>query len=86
MGERPVSDAEYLRLYDLEVRRYVAQFDPRRGREGPGAAYLGSGRWAWVDDGRRAAERWHRYASGYGSLLAMNADGTWRPLDPRSLR
>ena len=86
MRARPVSDAEYLRRYEREGRRYVARYAPGTGNSGPGAAYLRGGRWAWVDDGHQAAERWGRYASGYHGLKAMQPDGTWRPWDWRTLR
>ena len=89
MTARRATDAEYLRLYEREVRRYVARFTAgadSRACLSPGAAYLRAGELAWVDDGGRALERWSSYASGYGSLKAMQPDGSWRPWDWRGPR
>ena len=79
----PVSDEAYLSHYEHEVRRYADRFAPKRDWLGVGAAYLTAGKWAWIDDGLRAAARWARYADQHGNLKAMNPDGTWRDWEPR---
>ena len=81
----PVSDAEYRRRYERELRRYVARFGPVP-TAGPGEAYLSSGRWAWIEGGGKAIARWARYASLHHGLKVMASDGTWRPWDPLTLR
>ena len=85
---RRVSDAEYVRLYEREVRRYVIRYEiaRARGELGPGETYLSSGRWAWIVGGRDTAVRWRRYAQEHGGLLAMNPDGSWREWEPRGVR
>ena len=83
---RRVSDREYRRLYEHEVRRYVERFAPKSDRHGVGASYLGAGKWAWIDDGLTSVARWVRYADQHGPLKAMNPDGTWRHWEPRGVR
>ena len=53
---------------------------------GPGEAYLGSGRWVWIESGGAAVARWCRYARQHPGLKVMNPDGTWRPWDPLTIR
>ena len=83
---RAVSNAEYLRQYEREVRRYVGRFNPETGLTGPGESDLEAGRWAWIEDGRRSVARWHRYAREHGGLKAMHPDGSWHPWDERTVR
>ena len=87
MSASRATDAEYLRLYEREVQRYVARFTPgAQAWPSPGEMYLRSGQLAWLDDGRRASERWAAYAGGYDTLKVMQPDGTWRPWDWRGPR
>lgn len=82
---RPISDADYLRRYERELRRYVERFGPTPA-SGAGEAYLGTGRWVWIESGGAAVARWCRYARLHRGLQAMNPDGSWRPWDPLSIR
>ena len=88
--ERPVprlvSDAEYLERYEREARAYVARYDPRRHRAEAGKEHLRALRWAWIDDGERAAVRWARYAAAHPRLKALAADGKWRDWTPPTVR
>ena len=81
-----VSDGEYLRHYEHEIQRYAERFAPRPGDQGPGAANLSEGKWAWIDDDLAAAARWARYGDRHGPLRAMNPDGSWRPWQPPGMR
>lgn len=83
---RRVSDAEYARRYEREVRWYAERFAAEHGHPGAGAAYLSRGKWVWMDDGLAAKARWARYADRHGPLRAMNSDGTWREWEPRDAR
>lgn len=85
VARRWVSDAEYLRRYAAEVRRYVARYEGAREAMGPGEASLHFGRSAWIEDSNEAAARWRRYAKAHRGLKAMEPDGTWRPWDERTV-
>ena len=80
-----VSDAEYRRRYERELRRYVARFGPLP-TSGAGEAYLSTGRWVWIEGGAKTIARWARYASLHHGLKVMAPDGTWRPWDPLTIR
>ena len=91
MGERYVSDEEYLRLYERERESVAASYDSRlehyKGGDG-----LRCGKWVEERSSHGTGVGWHDYLWRlerlYGSgvkLKSLQSDGSWKEVTPEEL-